>query len=45
MREVEERELEEGRAGRAYFEALLADRGALRAALGSLIGAPRSASR
>ena len=39
MREVEERELEEGRAGRPYFEALLADRGALRAALGGLITA------
>jgi L-cysteine/cystine lyase len=40
MREVEERELAEGRAGRAYFEALIADRAALRVALGGVVGAP-----
>jgi L-cysteine/cystine lyase len=40
MWEVEERELTEGRAGNAYFEALIADRAALRAALGRLVGAP-----
>jgi L-cysteine/cystine lyase len=40
MREVEERELAVGRAGREYFEALIADRAALRVALGGVVGAP-----
>lgn len=40
MQEVELRELEEGRSSRAYFERVMAEREALRAALASLVAAP-----
>ena len=40
MQAVEERELSEGRSSRAYFEAVLADRGRLRDACAGLLGAP-----